>query len=85
MGLNREEEYDMPRYRVWAETADGSRKMIVNDVIEDYAYFVVQRLEERLHSETEYDVLPSTRISTSRKKVIDIFLYTIPFRLVPHD
>ena len=46
------EAYDLPRYRVWAETADGSRRIIINDVTEEYAYFISQHLDERLH----YDV-----------------------------
>ena len=43
--------FDTPRYHVWAVYQDGSRKIIVADLIEDYAYFVAQTLEERLHSE----------------------------------
>lgn len=42
------EAYDTPRYRVMAEYADGSRRIIVNDMVEDYGYFIAQRLEERL-------------------------------------
>lgn len=53
---SKKEDYDMPRYRVLAETADGSQKLIVNDVIEDYAYFIAQRLEERLHTDADFDV-----------------------------
>lgn len=43
--------YDTPRYRVWAEREDGSRRTIVNDVTEDYALFIAQRLDERLQEE----------------------------------
>lgn len=46
--LSKKEAYDMPRYVVWAETTDGTRRTIVNDVTEDYAVFIAQRLEERL-------------------------------------
>lgn len=49
---SKENGYDLPRYRVWAETADGSRRPIVNDVTEEYAFFISRHLEERLH----YDV-----------------------------
>lgn len=50
--LSKERNYDLPRYQVWAETVDGSRRPIVTDVTEEYAYFITQRLQERLH----YDV-----------------------------
>lgn len=50
--ISRKQGYDLPRYQVWAETVDGSRRPIVTDVTEEYAYFIAQRLEERLH----YDV-----------------------------
>lgn len=53
---SKKEAYDVPRYRVLAETVDGSQKMIVNDVIEDYAYFIAQRLEERLHADSDFDM-----------------------------
>jgi hypothetical protein len=54
--ISKKEGYDTPRYRVWAETADGSRRTIVNDVTEDYAVFIAQRLEERLHMDTSVDI-----------------------------
>jgi hypothetical protein len=47
--ISKKEAYDTPRYRVWAETEDGSHRTIVNDVTEEYAVFIAQRLEERLH------------------------------------
>ena len=50
------EGYDLPRYRVWAETADGVRRMIVTDVTEEYAYFISQRLEEKLYQDRDMDV-----------------------------
>lgn len=50
--LSKEHNYDLPRYHVWAETVDESRRPIVTDVTEEYAYFITQRLQERLH----YDV-----------------------------
>jgi hypothetical protein len=49
------EAYDTPRYHVWAEMQDGTRKIILADLIEDYAYFVAQTLDERLHSDESLD------------------------------
>lgn len=54
--ISKQKAYDTPRYRVWAELADGRQKLIVNDVTEDYAYFITQRLDERLHEEADVDV-----------------------------
>ena len=53
---SKKEAYDTPRYQVWAETEDGSRRTIVNDVIEDYAVFVAQHLQERLQMDADLDV-----------------------------
>lgn len=50
------EGYDTPRYTVWAEMADGSRKVIVNDVIDDYAVFIAQRLNEYLDLDEQREV-----------------------------
>lgn len=50
---SRKEAYDTPRYRVWAETAHGSHRTIVNDVTEDYAVFIAQQLEARLHMDDD--------------------------------
>lgn len=49
--ISKEQAYDTPRYNVWAETADGARRPIINDVTEQYAYFIAQRLSERLHKD----------------------------------
>lgn len=54
--LSKKEGYDTPRYNVWAEMADGSRKAIVTDLIYDYAVFISQRLSERLDFETDMNV-----------------------------
>jgi hypothetical protein len=51
--ISKKEGYDTPRFRVWAETADGSRKTIVNDVTDDYALFITQRLKEFLRLDAE--------------------------------
>lgn len=53
---SKKEAYDTPRYHIWAEVEDGSRRTIVNDVTEAYAVFIAQRLEERLQSDGELDV-----------------------------
>jgi hypothetical protein len=54
--ISKKEAYDLPRYRVWAETEDGSRRTVVNDVVEEYAVFITQRLQERLHMNAEPNV-----------------------------
>jgi hypothetical protein len=54
--VSKKEGYDTPRYRVWAETTDGRRRTIVNDVTEEYAVFIAQRLEERLQMNADPDV-----------------------------
>jgi hypothetical protein len=54
--ISQKHAYDTPRYRVWAETADGRRRTIVNDMTEDYAVFVAQRLQERLHADAHLDI-----------------------------
>ncbi len=53
---SKKEAYDTPRYLVWAQTEDGSRRTVINDVIEDYAVFIAQRLQERLQTDDELDV-----------------------------
>jgi hypothetical protein len=54
--ISQKEAYDTPRYRVWAETTDGRRRTIVNDVTEEYAVFIAQRLQEHLHADAAPDV-----------------------------
>lgn len=54
--ISKKEAYETPRYRVWAETPDGSRRTIVNDVTEEYAVFIAQRLDERLRMGADPDV-----------------------------
>lgn len=48
-----ERQYDTPRYRVWAERADGTQRLIVNDLTEDYAYYVSRTLDERLQMQQD--------------------------------
>lgn len=50
---SKKEAYDTPRFRVWAERADGSRRTIVNDVTENYALFIAQYLDEHMTLDTE--------------------------------
>lgn len=40
--------YDTPRYRVYIQRVDGTQRMVVNDLTEDYAYYVSRVLNERL-------------------------------------
>ena len=54
--ISKKENYDTPRYRVWAEFEGRSRQTIVNDVTEEYALFIAQILEERLNDEADMDV-----------------------------
>ncbi|MCA9915199.1 MAG: hypothetical protein KC496_17715 [Anaerolineae bacterium] len=53
---SRENHYDTPRFRVWAETVDGTQRTIATDLVEEYAYFVAQRLQERLDLLNDVDV-----------------------------
>ncbi len=53
---SKKDAYDTPRYQVWAQTEDGSRRTIVNDVTEEYAVFIAQRLEERLQTDADIDL-----------------------------
>ncbi len=50
------EGYDMPRYNVWAETVDGGRKVVVSDVIDDYAIFIAQQINEYLGLDAGADI-----------------------------
>lgn len=45
---SKENNYDLQRYQVWGETVNGARRVIVNDVTEEYGYFIAQRLQARL-------------------------------------
>lgn len=42
---SRQNEYDTPRYHVWANRADGTRRVIASDLIDEYAYFIAQKLD----------------------------------------
>lgn len=46
--VSKEKQYDTPRYRVYAKLVDGTEKLIVNDLIDDYGFFIAQRLQQRL-------------------------------------
>ncbi len=49
MAISKKEGYDTPRFRVYAEMDDGRQRQIISDLTEEYAYFVTERLNERLH------------------------------------
>ncbi|MGB1287257.1 MAG: hypothetical protein ACPG7F_12030 [Aggregatilineales bacterium] len=53
--ISKKEAYDTPRYEVWAETTDGRKRQIVTDLTEEYAYFVTQQLQQRLHETMQVD------------------------------
>jgi len=53
--VSKKEAYDLPRYNVLAEKVDGNRQVIVSDVVEDYAVFISQRLNEFLDREAAPD------------------------------
>jgi hypothetical protein len=53
---SQKEGYDTPRYGVWAILGDGGRRLIVNDVVVDYAAFIAQQLNEYLL----FDASPDT-------------------------
>lgn len=46
--------YDTPRYRIFAEMVDGHEKLIVNDVVEDYGYFIAHQLQS--YVDQQHDV-----------------------------
>lgn len=50
-----ENQYDLPRFHIWAITVNGGRKRIATDLIEEYAVFISQRLNERLHAIADID------------------------------
>lgn len=53
--VSKKEAYDLPRYNVWADKVDGNRQILVSDVVEDYAVFISQRLNEFLELENVPD------------------------------
>jgi hypothetical protein len=66
--ISKKEAYDTPRYRVWAEMADGLRRTIVDGVTEEYAVFITQCLEERLHIDDDQDI---SRLEDDEHRVDD--------------
>lgn len=65
---SKQEGYDTPRYRLWAEMADGTRRTILNDLVEDYAAFISQRMQEHLDDdlammEDAYDAANLARLT----------------------
>ncbi len=47
------EGYDTPRYHVWALFADGSRRLVIGDLVEDYADYVSAQLNLRLDADED--------------------------------
>lgn len=64
------EGYDLPRFRIWVETASGVRRMIVNDVTEEYAYFIAQRLEEKLFQDTDIDASHLIDVTDDNNQIV---------------
>lgn len=48
---SRREGYDTPRYNVWVSYAEGGRKLVSGDIIEDYANYVASALNRNLARE----------------------------------
>jgi hypothetical protein len=55
---SKREKYDTPRYRVFAETVDGREKLIVNDMVEDYGYFIAAQLQEHIDQQNDTATIP---------------------------
>jgi hypothetical protein len=72
--ISKKEAYDTPRYRVFAEMAEGSRRTIVNDVTEDYAVFIAQRLDEALHMDADADI---SRLEDGGDRLEDVKMHEI--------
>ena len=47
------EGFDTPRYHVWALYADGSRRLVIGDLVEDYADYVSAQLNLRLSTDED--------------------------------
>ena len=70
--ISQKEAYDTPRFHVWAEMEDGSRRLIVTDMIEDYTVFIAQKLNERLNeNDGENDVDLSRLVDVQQSSEID--------------
>ena len=52
---SRTNEYDTARFHVWANMRDGSRRLVVADLTEDYAGYIAGQLEARLREAYEAD------------------------------
>lgn len=66
-----EQQYDTARFHVWAELRDGSRRLAVADLPEEYAWYIASRLDAclardpqtdagRLSLEAEAEMMPET-------------------------
>ncbi len=54
--MSKEAGYTTPRYNVWSHSVEGKRRLIVGDLVEDYADFVAQQLNEILDLDTTPDI-----------------------------
>lgn len=62
--VSKKEAYDTPRYHVWATMMDGSRKVIVKDVTEEYGIFIAQYLNENLqHADENVEQINTSRLA----------------------
>ena len=66
------EQYDTPRFRIWAEMTDGRQKTIVTDLIEDYAFYVAQHLNERLENPVQSDYVDLSHLMDDETKHEDV-------------
>ncbi len=44
--VSQEKQYDTARFHVWAELQDGSRRLVVADLTEAYAWYIASRLDQ---------------------------------------
>lgn len=65
---SRREGYDTPRYHVWANDADGGRRLVSGDLIEEYASYIAGQLNQRLIPD---EAVSSTRLSDSQLDIDD--------------
>ncbi len=61
---SKQKEYDTPRYHVWANMPDNTSKIIVADVTEDYAYFIAQKLNDKLQQGMDVNI---SRLQTNEQ------------------
>lgn len=79
--VSKKEGYDTPRYNVLAEQVDGNPRLVVGDVIEDYAVFVTQRLNEFLDGD---DTPDASRLQDEESEV-DVEVIDDSYRAASHN